>query len=49
RFNRFYDACHILSEQDESVQTSWLGLATWTLQALETLLDLLGIEVPERM
>jgi arginyl-tRNA synthetase len=49
RFNRFYDTCHILSESDESRRASWLTLSTWALAALERLLDLLGIEVPDRM
>ena len=49
RFNRFYDTCHILSEPDPERQGSWLLLAAWTLRALERLLDLLGIEVPDRM
>lgn len=49
RFNRFYDACHILSESDPDLRASWLSLASWTLRALERLLDLLGIEVPDRM
>jgi arginyl-tRNA synthetase len=49
RFNRFYDVCHILSEPDPLRQRSWLALATWALAALERLLDLLGIEVPDRM
>jgi len=49
RFNRFYDACHILSEPDPQRQASWLQLSTWTLAALERLLDLLGIEIPDRM
>lgn len=48
-FNRFYDACHILSEPDPGRQGSWLTLAGATLDALVLLLDLLGIEVPERM
>jgi arginyl-tRNA synthetase len=48
-FNRFYDRCHILSEPDAARQASWLGLARWTLLALERTLYLLGIEVPERM
>lgn len=48
-FNRFYDACHILSEADVARRGSWLALATWTLVVLERLLDLLGIEVPDRM
>ena len=49
RFNRFYDACHILSEPDPDRQASLLSLASWALAALERLLDLLGIEVPDRM
>lgn len=49
RFNRFYDACHILSEPDPARQSSWLALAEWALATLERMLYLLGIEVPERM
>lgn len=49
RFNRFYDACHILSEPDSGRQASLLSLASWTLATLEKLLDLLGIQVPDRM
>lgn len=48
-FARFYDQCHILSEPDPDLQGSWLALADYTGQVLGTLLDLLGIEVPERM
>jgi len=48
-FNRFYDACHILSEGDPRLRASWLGLVATTLATLELLLDLLGIDVPERM
>ena len=48
-FNRFYEACHILREEDAERQASWLGLVAFTLRLLERLLDLLGIEVPERM
>jgi arginyl-tRNA synthetase len=49
QFNRFYDACHILSEPDPARQASLLGIASLTLKTLEHLLHLLGIEVPERM
>ena len=48
-FNRFYDACHILSEEDAARRGSLLAVAAWCLRTLEQLLDLLGIEVPERM
>jgi len=48
-WNRFYERCHILSEANEGRQASWLALAEWTEASLETLLHLLGIEVPDRM
>ncbi|MBT8216171.1 MAG: arginine--tRNA ligase [Acidimicrobiia bacterium] len=48
-FNRFYEECHILSERDAERQASWLGLVELTLAMVSTLLDLLGIEIPERM
>lgn len=48
-FSRFYGAHHILSETDAVLRASRLALAALTLKALETALDLLGIEVPERM
>jgi arginyl-tRNA synthetase len=48
-WNRFYDSCHILDEEDPARQASWLALAEWTLRTLTLLLDLLGIEIPERM
>ena len=48
-FNRFYEACHILSESDAAIQASWLTLVDLTLRMLTQLLDLLGIEIPERM
>jgi arginyl-tRNA synthetase len=48
-WNRFYDACHILDEPDPARQASWLALADVTLRTLSTSLDLLGIEIPDRM
>jgi len=48
-FSRFYEHCHILREENAERQASWLALVQVTLDALTTLLDLLGIEVPERM
>ncbi len=49
RFSTFYDRCHILSEEDEARQASWLAVSAWALRALGTLLDVLGIDVPDRM
>ena len=48
-FNRFYDSCHILSEEDPTRQGSWLTLSRWSLAGLELTLHLLGIDVPDRM
>lgn len=49
RFNRFYDACHVLTEPDEARRASWLTLVETTRRQLTLVLGLLGIEVPERM
>ncbi|MEM7442859.1 MAG: arginine--tRNA ligase [Pseudomonadota bacterium] len=48
-FSRFYAATHILSEEDPAKRAAWLGLAKLTLDQLSLQLDLLGIEVPDRM
>ncbi len=48
-FNRFYEQCHILSEEDEARRASWLAVAALTRRVVMTSLDLLGISVPERM
>lgn len=48
-FSRFYTEHHILSETDASLRASRLTLCRLTLRVLERVLDLLGIEVPERM
>jgi len=48
-FNNFYHEYHILSEKDQALQVSRLGLSLLLLKILELTLDLLGIEVPERM
>lgn len=48
-FSRFYEHCHILTEESGTRQASWLTLVETTLRTLTLLLDLLGIEIPERM
>ena len=48
-FSSFYGACHILSEEDERLKQSRLGLCALTAGLLEHVLDLLGIAVPEKM
>ena len=48
-FNRFYKECHILKEENESLQRSWLSLCKICLQEFELVLSILGIEIPDRM
>ena len=48
-FSRFYAAHHILSETDANLRATRLGLCAQVLGVLTKVLDLLGIEVPERM
>ncbi len=48
-FSRFYAEHHILSEPDDVLRATWLGLCGLTLGVLTKVLDLLGIEVPPRM
>jgi arginyl-tRNA synthetase len=48
-FSRFYTEHHILSETDEQLRAARLGLCGLTLAQIERALNLLGIEVPERM
>lgn len=48
-YSSFYAACHILTETDKDRQASWLSLCVATRAVLVRVLDLLGIEVPDRM
>jgi len=48
-FSSFYAACHILSEEDAALRASRLKLCDLTCRQIEMILNLLGIDVPERM
>jgi arginyl-tRNA synthetase len=48
-FSRFYGEHHVLSEVDVGLRAARLGLCALVLAVLTQVLDLLGIEVPERM
>ncbi|GII58513.1 arginine--tRNA ligase [Planotetraspora thailandica] len=48
-FTSFYETCPVLKAEDESVRLSRLSLSALTLKVLLQGLNLLGIEVPERM
>ncbi|MEL7290947.1 MAG: arginine--tRNA ligase [Pseudomonadota bacterium] len=49
QFSSFYEACPILSSEDESVKLSRLKLAALTAKTIKQGLALLGIETLERM
>lgn len=48
-FNSFYHETRILGEEDEEKKKSWIHLLTLTKEVLETCIDLLGFDAPERM
>ena len=48
-FSRFYAEHHILNETDDRLRAARLGLCGLVLAVMTRVLDLLGIEVPERM
>ncbi len=48
-FSSFYGNCHILSEGNQDIRNSRLALCQQTHKTLITILNLLGISVPERM
>ena len=48
-FSKFYAACPVLVAPDAGTKASRLALSKAALDQLETALDLLGIETPERM
>lgn len=48
-FNRFYNECHIMRESDPVIKNTRLKLAHFTAHTLKHGLNLLGIQVVERM
>ena len=48
-FNRFYNECHIMREPDPIIKNTRLKLAHFTAHTLKHALNLLGIQVVERM
>ena len=48
-FNRFYHETKILAEEDKEVQKSYIALLVLTKRILESCIDVLGFEAPERM
>ena len=48
-FNKFYNSTMLLKEEDERRQSSYIRLITLTKGVLETCIDVLGFQAPERM
>ena len=48
-FNKFYHETKILSEEDEEKKAGYIALLVLAKRVLETCIDLLGFEAPERM
>ena len=48
-FNSFYHGTKIMSEENETVQKSYIRLLELTKSVLETCIDVLGFSAPERM
>ena len=48
-FNRFYHETRILTEEDKAKKDGWIALLLLARRILETCIDLLGFEAPEKM
>lgn len=48
-FNKFYHETKILSEENEDKRKGYIALLKLTKEVLETCIELLGFEAPERM
>lgn len=48
-FNSFYHGTRIITEQDVAKKEAWIALLELTRSILETCIDVLGFEAPERM
>lgn len=48
-FSKFYQACHVVTEQDKIKAKSRLSICKLTLAVLEQTTSLVGMQIPERM
>jgi len=48
-FNHFYHETKILTEEDKTKKAAWISLLALTKEILETCINLLGFEAPDRM
>lgn len=49
QFNSFYHDNKIVAEENEDIRNEWIALITLVLCVLEICMDLLAIEIPDRM
>lgn len=48
-YNSFYSENYILNEKNESIRESWLTMSDIVLKTNEFILNILGIDIPEKM
>lgn len=48
-YNKFYHENKIIGQEEADIRASWIRLSRLTGDVLETAMDLLGLEAPERM
>jgi len=48
-YNKFYGEHNIVNEENKDIKESWIALSKLVYQVIEKLLDILAIEIPERM
>ncbi|HTL80332.1 MAG TPA: arginine--tRNA ligase [Bacteroidia bacterium] len=48
-FNQFYDACPVLKEENETLKNFRLALSVKVAKTIKKAMNMLGIDVPERM
>ena len=48
-YNKFYGEHNISNEKDETIKESWIALSKLVYQVIEKLLDILAIEIPNKM
>ena len=49
RFNSFYHDNKIISEENEELKKAWIALISLTYRALDRIMELLAVTVPEKM
>ena len=48
-FNHFYHETKILTEENEEMKSAYIALLAFTISIMETCIDVLGFDAPERM